>query len=69
MALLGQQLPIARRSKPLCGRRLRSVMEVRRHQPDIFPDIPMELRSDLLGKFGRNREYGAGGNRQHIVLP
>jgi hypothetical protein len=44
-------------------------MEVRRHQPDISPDIPRELRSDLLGKFGRNRECGAGGDRQHIALP
>jgi hypothetical protein len=42
---------------------LKTVMEVRRHQPDIFPDIPRELRSDLLGKFGRNRERGAGSDR------
>jgi hypothetical protein len=39
-------------------------MEGRHH-----PDIPRELRSDLLGKFGRNRECGAGGDRQHIALP
>jgi hypothetical protein len=56
-------------NRPPFESRLRSVMEVRRHQPDISPDIPRELRSDLLGKFGRNRECGAGGDRQHIALP
>lgn len=27
-------------------------MEVRHHRPGISPDIPKELRSDLLGKRG-----------------
>ena len=27
-------------------------MEVRRHRPGISPDIPRELRNDLLGKRG-----------------
>jgi hypothetical protein len=62
--LSGRHLPIVRRSKPLCGRWARSVMEGRRH-----PDIPRKLRSYLLGKFGRNRECGAGGDRQQIALP
>jgi hypothetical protein len=44
-------------------------MEVRRHQSDISPDIPRESRSDLLGKFGRNREFGAGSDRQRVALP